>query len=83
MDATNAEEREEGEIPFYEKEFCNADGTMTMELHRAADCSDGAGDLNDAMREMLDAEWQKEMGSVHLMTSPILVSILHCALLQV
>ena len=63
MDARNAEEREEGETPFYEKEFCNTDGTMTIELHRAADCSDGAGDLNDAMQKMLDAEWQKEMGS--------------------
>ena len=61
MDATNAEEREEGETTFYEKEICNADGTMTLELHHAAYCSDGARDLNDAMLEMLDAEWQKKM----------------------
>ena len=54
------EEKLEGEAAFWERYTCNRDGSMNQELHRRSDCSDANGDINDAMREMIDAEFQEQ-----------------------
>jgi hypothetical protein len=54
------DEVKEGEAALWERYTCNADGSMNQELHRVSDCTDGAGDINDVLREMLDAEFQEE-----------------------